>query len=127
MGDVARSLDGKNEVIRRRVPPSRKGVRPLQTIKGAIDLDRGKLPRGVGKLLLLEETLGIESTAPWRICPAGDAGADFACFCHLTATADRALCSGSLQTKTAPFPALPERMIRSRDYLEAGFRESMID
>ena len=38
--DVPRTLDGENEVIRRRVVPGRIGCRPLQRIEGAVDFDR---------------------------------------------------------------------------------------
>lgn len=75
MGDETRSLDRKDEIVGRFVAPAAEAFGTLQTVEGAVDLDRRKVPGGVGKLLLLRQALRVELAAPGRIGPAGYADA----------------------------------------------------
>src|SRR3546814_13700826 len=71
VGDVAAALDRENEVVRRLGAPAPKAVRPLQRVKGAVDLDRVELTAGIIQFATLRQTLRIEYAAPGRIARKG--------------------------------------------------------
>src|ERR1700753_228991 len=60
MGDVARALDREHEVVGRFGSPTPENFRPLEAIKGPVDLNRGEHPGGVTKLAFLCQRLRIE-------------------------------------------------------------------
>ncbi len=78
LGDEARTLQREDETVRRGVGPLPEALGRLQPVMGGVDLDGGEVARGIGQLIRLAKTLGIEHAAPWRIDPAADAGADAA-------------------------------------------------
>src|SRR3546814_18391146 len=66
VGDVAAAFDRENEVVRRLGAPAPKAVRPLQRVKGAVDLDRVELTAGIIQFATLRQTLRIEYAPPGR-------------------------------------------------------------
>src|SRR5581483_2255495 len=74
----ARALYREFEAVRRGGRPFAEARRGLQAVVGGVDLDRGQPARGVGKLIGLLQSLGIEGAAPRRIDPAPDPDADLA-------------------------------------------------
>src|SRR4030067_1099486 len=74
-----RAFDGEDEAVRRGRGPVAEALRTLQPVMGGVDLDRGEMRRGVGKLLGLLQALGIEHPAPGRINPTADADAYAPC------------------------------------------------
>src|SRR4029450_13860265 len=76
MRDIARALDGEDKAIGRRFPPGCKTLGALQPVKGAVDLDRRKMPRRIGQLLALRQAFGKEDAAPAGIGPARNADPD---------------------------------------------------
>ncbi|MBB4235175.1 hypothetical protein GGD57_001737 [Rhizobium esperanzae] len=80
MGDEARPLDRKDEIVGRLVAPAAEAFGPLQAIEGAVDLDRREVPGGVGKLLLLRQVLRIELAAPGGLKRVAIFQIRFSCF-----------------------------------------------
>src|SRR5690606_12984600 len=75
MGDIARRLDGEDEILRRLRRPPLETLGLLQGIEGAIDLNRGKSLGRIGELILLRQVFGIEDAAPGAVGPARNADA----------------------------------------------------
>jgi hypothetical protein len=73
MGDKARSLHRENEIIGRFLVPSLEAARPLERVKGAIDLNGVERVAGKLQLALLRMFRRIKNTAPAFVVPAGDA------------------------------------------------------
>src|SRR5690606_16125808 len=71
-GDVARSLQRKDEPGWRFGGPFRIGGRLLRTVIGAVDLDRAQMPAGIFQLASLYQLGRVEIVAPRRISPAAD-------------------------------------------------------
>ena len=79
MGDVARALEREDKIVGCLRAPGGEALGALQAIECAVDLNGGEVPGGEGELAPAGEARGIESAAPRRIGPAGDADADAAC------------------------------------------------
>ena len=71
VGDEPAALDREDEVVGRLVAPLAVGLRLLQRVEGAVDLDRRQPARGVGQLLALGQPLRVEVAAPGRVGPPG--------------------------------------------------------
>lgn len=72
MGEIARALNRKNEIVRSLGRPVSKAFGPLQRIERPIDFDRGKNARGVRKLAFLRQIGRIERAAPSLVSPSRD-------------------------------------------------------
>src|ERR1700686_5646908 len=76
----ARALEREHEILRHLARPFAERRRRLRAIERAVDLDRSQPFGGVGKLLRVRQTLGVERAAPRRKSPAADTDADVARF-----------------------------------------------
>src|SRR5204863_6114980 len=72
----------EDKAVRRLGSPFAKTVRPARIVEGAVDLDRGQVPAGMGQLLRLRQPRRIEGAAPRREHPAADADANGAAVTH---------------------------------------------
>ena len=80
---VARSLHRKHETVRHFGSPLAKCRRCLGAIEGAVDLDRGEVHAGVGKLARMRQALRVEHAPPRLVSPASDTGVNPPCrVCH---------------------------------------------
>src|SRR5260370_27567120 len=70
------ALDEKDEATRNLRRPLAKGRRCLRAIEGAVDLDRGEVPRRVAQLLRMRQAIGVEHAPPRRKGPTPDAHVD---------------------------------------------------
>ena len=77
VGDETTALDGEHEVVRRLLRPRGEAGRPLQGIKGAVDLHRVHPLGHVRQLPALRQPLRIEGSAPGSVRPSGDADPGF--------------------------------------------------
>jgi hypothetical protein len=75
VGDIARALEGEDEVVGNLVAPSRVARRRLERIEAAVELDAVETLGGIRELQALGQVLGIELAAPAGVTPAGDADA----------------------------------------------------
>src|SRR5215472_10060220 len=73
---IARPFQRKDKPVRRLAAPFLKARRRLRTVEGAVDLDRGDVPAGIGQFFGLAQPRRVKGAAPRREDPAADAGAD---------------------------------------------------
>jgi len=73
VGDEARRLHREDEATRRVLIPALVALRPLQRIERTVELDAVEVPRGVVQLQPLRQVGRIETSAPGRVAPAGNA------------------------------------------------------
>jgi hypothetical protein len=76
VGDKSAALDRENKVFGSVLTPSRKRVRVLQRIVGAIDFDRVDLAAGISEFIGMPQSSRIKVATPSAIAPAGDTDAD---------------------------------------------------
>ena len=78
VGDEARALDGKDEVVGGFAGPALEAGVVLERVEGSVDLDGVEGAGGELELAALLEFGWVEDAAPALVAPAGDADADLA-------------------------------------------------
>src|SRR3546814_11983630 len=76
MGDEARRLDRKDEILRRRFSPAGVDIGCLQAIEGAVDLDAAEDRARMGQFTPMRQAFREEIAPPRSIGPARNADAN---------------------------------------------------